>query len=64
MFFADACFMLANNVDDIVDNIGSGVKAVTLRAEIFSELSAYEPAAAEERMRTLSQQKITFPVVV
>jgi len=56
--------MLANNVDDIVDNIGSGVKAVTLRAEIFSELSAYEPAAAEERMRTLSQQKITFPVVV
>ena len=56
--------MFANNVDDIVDNIRSGAKAVTLRAEIFSELSAYELSAAEARMRTPSQQKITFPVVV
>jgi hypothetical protein len=56
--------MLANNVDDIVDNIRSDVKAAALRAEFFSELSAYELAAVEARMRTLSQQKITFPVVV
>jgi hypothetical protein len=56
--------MLANNVGDIVDNIRSGAKAATLRAEIFSELSAYELTAVEERMRTLSEQKITFPVVV
>jgi hypothetical protein len=64
VFFADACFMLANNVDDIVDNIRSGVKAATLRAEIFSELSAYELTAADERNANAFAAKITFPVVV
>ena len=53
--------MFANNVDDIVDNIRNGVKAATLRAEIFSELSAYELTAAETRVQTLTAAKNNFP---
>jgi hypothetical protein len=56
--------MLANNVDDIVGDIRSGAKTATLRAEFFSELHACELSVAEQRMQTLRQQKITFPVVV
>jgi len=43
--------MFTNNVDDIVGDIRSGVKTVTLRAEIFSELHAYELSVAKERMQ-------------
>jgi hypothetical protein len=53
--------MLVNNVDDIVGDIRSGVKTVTLRAEIFSELHAYELSVAKERMQKALAAKNNFP---